>query len=212
MDKLKAVIDQYGRWLPIEEYIQRIEAFKENDFSIAIENSKSLLESIAKEICAERGQAYEENDSPAKLMKLAFGSIGVQASDIGPQIATALSNIGQNVGQLRNEIGVIAHGRTMEELQTKKEIIDQFTRDFLLQSIEIIACFMIQFFEWKYPRISSPTELKIDYNDCGDFNEFWDDIYGDYAMGDYSYASSEILFYVDKQAYSTEYKAFKREK
>ena len=211
MDKLKAVIEQYGRWQPIEEYVQRIDAFKDKDFSIAIENSKSLLESIAKEICSERGQVYAENDSPSKLMKLAFGSIGVQASDIGPQIATALSNIGQNVGQLRNEIGAIAHGRTLEELQAKREIIDEFTREFLLQSTETIACFMIQFFEWKHPRLVSPAEEIIDYNDCMDFNDFWDSQFDEYSMGDYSYPASEVFYNVDYQAYLSEYNAFKRE-
>ena len=30
----------------------------------------------------------------------------------------------------------------------------------------------------------------------------------DFAMGDYSYPASEILFNVDKQAYVTEYKTF----
>jgi len=39
-------------------------------------------------------------------------------------------------------------------------------------------------------------------------NESWNDSFGEFAMGDYSYPASEILFNVDKQAYVNEYKAF----
>jgi len=210
VNKLQETIEKYGRWQPIEEYIQRIDTFKDSDFSIAVENAKSMLESIAKEICDERRQIYEEEDSPSKLLKLAFGAIGVQASTIGPQIALALSNIGQNIGQLRNEIGAISHGRTMEELKAKKESIDIFTCEFLLQSTEIIACFLIDYFEWKFPRIKSPVayEEKLKYEECTAFNEFWDDSFGEFQMTDYSYLASEVLFNVDYQAYVTEYRAY----
>jgi len=210
MEKLREVIEKYGRWQPIEEYIRRIEAFLENDFSISIENSKSLIESIAKHICKERNQPYSEDDSPSKLLKLAFSCIGVQSSTIGPQIATALANIGQNIGQLRNEIGAISHGRTMEELQEKKSIIDLFTRGFLIDSTEIIACFLIEYFEWKFPRVTIhiPDEIRLIYEECTQFNEFWDDTYNEFTMGAYSYPSSEILYYVDYPAYEAEYMAF----
>ena len=39
-------------------------------------------------------------------------------------------------------------------------------------------------------------------------NEFWDDSFGEFKMGDYSYPASEILFNVDKQAYVNEYKVY----
>jgi hypothetical protein len=210
MNRLQETIEKYGRWQPIEDYIQRINTFKDSNFSIAIENSKSLLESIAKEICGERGQTFEEEDSPSKLIKLAFGALGVQASTIGPQIAIALSTIGRNIGQLRNEVGAILHGRTMEDLKSKKNIIDTFTREFLLNSTEIIACFLIEYFEWKSPRIKSLSSLeeKIEYGENVAFNEYWDDLFGEFEMGDYSFPASEILFNVDYQAYETEVNSY----
>jgi len=176
MEKLKKLIEQHSRWQPLDEYIQRIEAYLKNDFSISIENSKSLLESIAKEICKERGQSFEEEESPSKLLKLAFGAIGIQASSIGPQIAVALSKIGHHMGELRNEIGKVSHGRTMEDLKSKKDSIDEMTREFLIHSTEIIACFLIQFFEWKYPLTEViETEEKLVYDNCEDFNEYLDE-------------------------------------
>jgi len=48
----------------------------------------------------------------------------------------------------------------------------------------------------------------LDYLEAEEFNESWDDSFGEFVMGDYSYPASEILFNVDKQAYVTEYKTF----
>jgi len=212
MEKLRKLIEQHSRWQPLEEYIQRIEAYVHSDFSISIENSKSLLESIAKEICSNRGQTFEAEDSPAKLLKLAFGAIGIQATTISPQIAVALSTIGQFVGELRNEVGAISHGRTMEELQAKKELLDEITRKFLIASTEIISCFLIQFYEWKFPLTEVvSTEDNLVYADCEDFNDYLDETYGEFAIGALSYSASEVLFHVDHQAYMSEYKEFIRD-
>jgi hypothetical protein len=49
----------------------------------------------------------------------------------------------------------------------------------------------------------------LDYLEAEDFNELWDDSFGEFVMGDYSYPASEILFNVDKQAYVNECKSFK---
>ncbi|CAC9987682.1 hypothetical protein, partial [uncultured Gammaproteobacteria bacterium] len=43
MDKLKAVIREYGRWSVLEVFIDRIEAHIEIDFSHSLENAKALL-------------------------------------------------------------------------------------------------------------------------------------------------------------------------
>jgi hypothetical protein len=48
----------------------------------------------------------------------------------------------------------------------------------------------------------------LDYYEAEEFNEFWDNSFGEFKMGDYSYPASEILFYVDNQAYKNEYNAF----
>lgn len=52
------------------------------------------------------------------------------------------------------------------------------------------------------------AESVIDYDGAENFNAFWDDAYGEFAMGDYSYPASEILFNMDYSAYGMEYKAY----
>lgn len=55
MEKLKTLIQEYGRWKDLSIYVDRIEAHIESDFSNSLENSKALLESIGKQICEIRG-------------------------------------------------------------------------------------------------------------------------------------------------------------
>jgi hypothetical protein len=63
MKKLKSLISQYGRWAPLDEYILRIETYIHKDFGFALENSKSILESIAKEICTSQGVELGSTES-----------------------------------------------------------------------------------------------------------------------------------------------------
>ena len=67
---------------------------------------------------------------------------------------------------------------------------------------------MIQDFEKDSPLLTRKSlENELDYLECEEFNEAWDESFGEFSMGDYSYLASEILFNVDYQAYATEYQA-----
>ncbi len=207
MEKLREVIKQYGRWTDLNVYVGRIEASVQNDFSAALENAKALLETICKEICRSKGTEYESDEKTNKLLKKAFMAIGYPASDSITQISSALATIGQKIGDIRNEIGATSHGKTLEELKERNNKIDDLSKEFLIESIEIIALFLIKSFECENPRIG-PSHKEILYADNPDFNDSWDDAYGEFQMGDYSYTASEILFNTDYQAYLTELKAF----
>lgn len=69
-------------------------------------------------------------------------------------------------------------------------------------------CFLIRTFENENPRIPAPSEEKIIYTGQEDFNNFWDDTYGEFEMGVYSYTASEILYNVDYPAYVMEHKVY----
>lgn len=206
MDKLKDKISQYGRWAPINEYIVRIETYLENDFSISLENAKALLESIGKEICKLKGRALAPDSSVNGVLKNAFNVLGYTKSNMVVQISSALATIGQQIGELRNDIGTSSHGKTLEELQNRNEAINELTKVFLINSVELIACFLISLYEGEHIEINSSKE--IGYDECEDFNEYWDELYGEFSMGGYSYTASEILYNNDPSAYETEYNSF----
>lgn len=209
MEKLKKVLEQYGRWSELTIYSDRIEAHIHTDFSHSLENAKALLETISKEICCSKDIEVEATASVNNVLKKAFNAIGFTSSSLVTQISSALATIGQQMGELRNEIGVTSHGKSLEELKERNNKVDELTKEFLIDTTEIVACFLIRNFENENPRLKSETaESKLTYIENEEFNEFWDNTHGEYIMGDYSYTASEILYHVDYSAYLTEHKAF----
>ena len=132
--------------------------------------------------------------------------MGYASEDMVTQISSSLATIGQKVGGLRNEIGASSHGKTLDQLQKRNEAVNELTRSFLIDSIEIIACFLISLFEGEH--ISESKDRVVSYEEREDFNDYWDEIYGDFTMGDYSFTASEILYNNDLKAYDNEYKSY----
>ncbi|MGE5558511.1 MAG: abortive infection family protein [Bacillota bacterium] len=124
------------------------------------------------------------------------------------QISTALANIGRKMGELRNDIGTSSHGRSLEELRERNNKVDELTKEFLIDTTVIIACFLIRTFENENPRVIQSGEPKVTYESNPEFNDFWDDLHGDFAMRVYSYPASEIFYNTDYPAYINELKAF----
>jgi hypothetical protein len=208
MERLKKVIAQYGRWSDLVIYTERIEAHVATDFSHAIENAKALLETIGKEICQSKGIEVDAMASINSVLKKAFTAIGYASDNMVTQISSALATIGQNIGDLRNEIGTTSHGKSLEELKARNNKIDALTREFLIDATVIIAAFLIRSFENESPRKLEAAAVKPLYPEFEEFNDYWDDLYGEFEMGSYSFPASEILFYVDNKAYLTEQQAF----
>jgi hypothetical protein len=209
MEKLKEVIQEYGRWAALSTYVDRIETHIQIDFSHSLENAKALLETVGKEICTKNEVELGETPSINAVLKKAFTSLGYTNSNLVNQVSSALATIGQQVGELRNEIGLTSHGKSLDEIKNRNNKVDILTREFLIDTVELVSVFLIRNFETKNER--APNELleeTLDYWEAEEFNEFWDDSFGEFEMGNYSYPASEILFNVDKQAYVNEYKAF----
>ena len=209
MDKLKAIIEQYSRWKPLEVFVSRIEAYKASDYIICVENSKSLLESIGKEICQEKGIELNASSSVNGIIKQAFKALGYSSKEHSLKISGALATIAQYVGELRNEIGITSHGRPLYELADQKVLIDDMTKEFLLGATEIISCLLINLAEKE--SVNSIKESTMSYEESEDFNQYWDEVFGEFVMGDYAYSASEILFMVDREAYKVELEAFNSE-
>ncbi len=209
MDKLKTVIKEYGCWSELSTYIERIETHIEIYFSYSLENAKALLETVGKEICTANAVELGSTPSINNVLKKEFSSMGYVNSDLVNQVSSALATIGQQVGELRNEIGLTSHGKSLEEIKQRNNKVDLLTREFLIDTVELVSIFLIRNFETKNERTSHDLLADaLDYLEAEEFNESWDDSFGEFIMGDYSYFASEILFNVDNQAYVNEYKAY----
>ena len=199
VEKLKLILDKHSRWQPLSEYVERIEGYRDSDFSISIENSKSLLESVAKEICFQKKQPLAGSESVSKVLSLSFGSLGYPPSDTIRLIGTAIANVGQQMGNFRNEIGTTAHGKTLDELKDRQEIVNSLTGEFLLTSTELVCCFLIESFEAENPL--APTKREVEFDDNPEFNDYWDTTYGEVKMGNFSFAASAVLFNLEPKSY-----------
>jgi hypothetical protein len=215
MQKLRATIERYGRWQELGQYVDRIEAHLEVDFSISVENAKALLECIGKEICKAKAVELESAVSINAVMKKAFVALGYRGESLVTRISGSLASIGQELGNLRNEISPTSHGKSLDELRARNDKVDLLTREFLIDSTLAVAVFLIRAFEERRdmgaPALAEAVvETELDYDDEGmeDFNTSWDEAFGEFEMGDYSFPASEILFCVDYKAYENEYKAF----
>lgn len=155
MDKLRAALAQHGRWAPLVLYADRMEAHREADFSTALENAKALLESIAKEICSARSTPLEANPSINSVLKKAFSALGYSGSQLVTQVSASLANIGQHIGELRNEISPTSHGRPLAELEQRNHKVDLLTRDFLMDSTVVVAVFLIRAFEERQAQVAA---------------------------------------------------------
>ena len=201
MDKLRDIIGTYTKWQGLEIYINRIEGFRDDDFSVCVESAKSLLETVAKEICKCKDTEYSKQDGIGKILKLAFASLGYDTSNTAQQIAGAIANVGHQMGLLRNEIGAISHGKPLDELEKRKKTLDKASSEFLLLSTDLVCSFLIQLFESENP--GPEEEVELDFDDYPEFNEFWDEQFGSFEMANASFAASEILFRLDPLAYRT---------
>ncbi len=177
------------------------------------ENAKALLETIGKEICSANGEDLPASPSINDVLKKSFFSLGYSNSHLVNQVSRSLANIGQEIGGLRNEISPTSHGKSLDELRQRNSKVDLITREFLIDSTLVVAVFLIRAFEDsksnKNPSASSEKESEqFDYYEKTEFNDFWDDSFGEFSMGEYSYTASEILFNVDYEAYQTECLAF----
>lgn len=210
MQKLKKLIEQYGRWSEYSIYTDRIETHIDSDFSLCIENSKSLIEGISKQICKEKSVELSGDESFNRVVKTAFEAIGHRPGEHINIIGGSLSAIAHQLGNLRTSIGATSHGMTSEELKNRNDLIDTTTKEFLTDTIEIIGCFLIRNFENENPRVLPDINTPlISYDEAQDFNDSWDESFGEFVMGNYSFMASEILYNMDEEAYVAAYKEFK---
>jgi len=213
MERLRSTLVQYSHWQVVGMYVDRIEAYLETDFSLAVENAKALLEAIGKEICSVKGADLPLAPSINVVLKKAFSSLGYSNEDLVNRVSGSLASIGQELGNLRNEISPTSHGKSLEELRVRNNKVDALTREFLVDSTLVVAIFLIRAFEERKDIASpvyteqAPEEL-LKYDELDYFNSVWDESYGEFQMGDCSYLASEILFNVDYKAYETEHAAF----
>lgn len=208
MEKLKNTINNYSRWAGLEKSCTEIETYLDTSFPIAVESCKALVETICKTILIEQEVSYSGSAKVQQLMSetvklLGFPNYSEQLKHFG----RSLVNITQNLAEIRNDIALISHGTTVDDL--RKEKIDQVSASLLVNTIETLACFLIEYYELEFPKRIGEVETKApELKDFEEFNLYFDDLYGAVEIAEYQYPPSEVLFVVDPTAYQSEYQKY----
>lgn len=213
MEKLRATIAEHSSWSTLEEYVERIDAFKEADFSQALENAKALLESVGKHICSQKGVVLTSTVTMNGVLKNSFMALGYTKTSLVAQVSSALGTIGQQMGELRNEIGITGHGKTMDELRERNSKVDRFTREFLIDSVELVSCMLISAFEnnGDVLRVVDAPEGAVTATDP-EFEANWNELFGNMEMGEYVFPAALILNKVEPTAYLKERELYYKNK
>jgi len=202
MEKFRETISVYDAWEGLGTYINRIETFLETDFITSVENGKALIESICKTILSKTSEPYAETDSINKLVSKTLKHLGIFAENQIPKFGSGMVTAMQNLGELRNNHGETSHGKSIDDLKNNR--LEKISASFLVNSIEVMAVFLIEYYEIEFPN-KKKNEEKINY---ADFNDFLDDEYGDVDVTGIPYPTSEVLFSVDSTAYGVKYQEY----
>lgn len=208
MEKLKNTINNYSHWAGLEKSCTEIETFLGTSFPIAVESCKALVETICKTILTEQKVSYSGSVKVQQLMSetvklLGFPNYSEQLKHFGRSLVT----ITQNLAEIRNDIALVSHGTVVDELHHEK--IDQISASLLVNTIETLACFLIEYYELEFPKRMGKAETKVpELKDFEEFNLYFDDLYGAVKIAEYQYQPSEVLFFVDPTAYQSEYQKY----
>jgi hypothetical protein len=201
MEKLKQLIEKYGKWQGLKIYVDKIDYFLDAaDFGAAVGTAKSLIECICKTILDEQNHKYDKKSNVNQLVKKTCIALQIE-NDSVVEFANSMVTASQKVGEIRNVIDTSSHGHSLSSEKSKK--IEGITVNFLINSVETIACFLLEFYEIEYPLRNQPED--ISYESFQDFNDYLDNLYGDINIAGLSYPASEILFLIDKIAYQNKY-------
>lgn len=213
MEKLRSTIAEHSGWAALEEFIERIDTFKEADFSQALENAKALLESVGKHICSQKGIVLSPKSSMNGVLKNSFTALGYTNTSFVAQVSSSLATIGQQMGGLRSAIGITVHGRTMDEIRERNNKVDRFTREFLIDSVELVSCLLISAFEHNGDvlRTVDATEEMAAVPDLV-FDANWNELFGQFEMGEYVYPAARVFNKVDPSAYLKEREVYYQNK
>ncbi len=203
MERLKELINNYGRWKNLSPYIIRIEYQISNDLTSAIGCTKSLLESICKTILDHEKVEYLQTDNINKLAKKTIQSLKIEKFDKISLFGNALVTSIHNIGELRNEMDESSHGKSLLD---KTQKLDLITASFLINSAETIACFLIEFYEIEHPR--KKVEDELSFKELQEFNDYIDKEHGYVEIAKIPYATSEALFATDRTAYKDQYRKY----
>ena len=204
MSRAREILERAGGAVQIHQQVEAIERDMHDMPALVFDLAKALVETICKTILDERGADYDNNLDAPRLLKETltqlrlFPSGHESPSEVSESIKKTVNGLMTAVHglcDLRTREGLASHGR--EAFSANLEPVQAM--------LAASASDAIVGFLWNvhksYLPMSKPEQLS--YDDNREFNEWVDQIHEPPVMVfELPYKHSEILFHVDRRAYS----------
>lgn len=164
-----------------------------------IESSKGLLDSICKTILGDLGRECDSGWDSPKLIKETLNNLPFLKTILSrdarsaQKIMTSLTTLNQGICELRNNNPYVTHGKDMGA-----DFCDSILAHLVFDSVKTVGMFLLELHS-KFTRINEMTRVR--YEDHKEFNSWYDEIYGDVAVGTFTFSASLTLYNNDIEAY-----------
>ena len=196
----------------VEEQVNAIERAVNEQSSLVFDLARTIVESACRTILTERGTPYSARDELPTLFRTVTRTLPLlptAASDEAEarrsltQTLNGLHTALQGVCELRNEYGFASHGSDGRQVRLE---VDQAM--LAAQAADAIVGFLSR--AHSQDRAVLP-EVRLQYDQQPDFNEHVDNANDISRVFSFEYSASEVLFYVDNDAYRTILREFVEE-
>jgi len=177
----------------------RINTFKETSPGLVIENCKALIESIFKTIIVE-----VDSKTEGDLKNCDIGNLFRQVKKLlqfdEKGYCNIIGSFSNAIGEFRNKLGEVFHGKDIYTLESNQTSLFIDELNFLLNSTDNIAYFLLCFYTNLYPIYAEKKKVLL-YEDNMEFNDLFDETEGEINLGGVSLIPSRVLFDGDIEAY-----------
>ncbi|MGA7201662.1 MAG: abortive infection family protein [Candidatus Cybelea sp.] len=191
----------------IEEQIKAIEGAVIEKPSLAIDLSKTLVESACRTVLRERGIEYDREDNLPRLFRTVCDALPIlpvdAASEVGARrsILKAIGGMSaavQGICELRNSYGLASHGA-----DAPRAALGPTQAMLSAQAADSIVGFL-----YRVHREGQAQRVPLSFEDNVTFNDYVDDVHELIEIFGLAYRPSEVLFRIDKQAYGDQLASF----
>lgn len=192
-----------GGMLHIEEQVKAIELAVVQNTGLAFDLAKTLIESACKTILTERGGSFDKDDDLPRLFRKARQVVPFLPASLEgdaaarrslEQTLNGLSTALQGVCELRNAFGFASHGS-----ESPRPAMEAIHATLAAQAADAIVGFLHSVHRQD---LFKPRTPRIEYDDHADFNDWIDEQCAPVEILSLPpYRPSEVLFYVDQEAY-----------
>lgn len=199
MEKTQSFIELNSKWEILNQYLVRINTFKESSPGLVLENCKALIESIFKTILVEVNSKTEEDLKKCEISDL-YRQVKQTLGLNNKGYCNIIGSFSNSICEFRNKLGEISHGKDIYTLESNLSLLLKDELVFLLNTTDNVAFFLLSYYKDQYPAHSEKKKI-IQYEDNVSFNEFFDETEGELSLGGVTLLPSRVLFFTDIEAY-----------